>query len=245
MIPKKIHYVWVGGKEKPPKIRKCIETWKKIYHDYEIIEWNESNFDINSNEYVKEAYNQKKWAFVSDYIRMFVIYNHGGIYFDTDIIAIDSLDELLNNEAFIGYENNYAPFTAVFGAIPKHKFIKRVLDLYDNCDKKFDKNNTNTILVSTLLQNEYNCKLGNKEQLLMDGLKIYKKEILCEPSLKSKTIHAYAASWQKKGDRSFLGNLEASFRGLCFNKFWIILFQIPNFLLFKPKKMISHILKKI
>lgn len=245
MIPKKIHYVWVGGNEKPNYIKKCIQTWKDKYPDYEIIEWNETNFDINTNEFVKEAYKRKKWAFVSDYIRMFVIYHYGGIYFDTDIIAINSLDSLLNNKAFIGYENDYVPFTAVFGAIPKHAFIKKILDLYDNCDKKFDKYNTNTSLIANLLKKEYNCKLGNQEQILNGDLKIYKKEILCEPSLKSITIHAYVASWQKKGDRSFLGNLEAFLRGLCFNKFWIILFQVPNFLLFKPKKAISHILGKI
>lgn len=245
MIPKKIHYVWVGGNPKPDNIEKCISTWKRLYNDYEIIEWNENNFDINSNEYVKEAYSQKKWAFVSDYIRMWAIYNYGGVYFDTDIIAVKSIDDLLNNCAFVGYENNYAPFTAVFGAEPKHPFIKRILDAYESCNKKFDKNNTNTILVSNILIKEYGCKLGNKDQLLKDGLRVYKKEILCEPSIKSKTIHAYAASWQKKGDRSFLGNLEATFRGHCFSKIGIILFYVPNILLFKPKKWLSHKLGRL
>lgn len=87
MIPKKIHYVWVGGKEKPKNIRKCMKSWKKHLKDYEIIEWNENNFDINSHPFVKAAYNAKKWAFVSDYIRAYVIYNEGGIYLDTDVIV--------------------------------------------------------------------------------------------------------------------------------------------------------------
>ena len=80
MIPKKIHYVWVGGNPKSKDIERCIKTWKKHLPDYEIIEWNENNFDINSNQYVKKAYEHKKWAFVSDYIRMYAIYNYGGIY---------------------------------------------------------------------------------------------------------------------------------------------------------------------
>lgn len=245
MIPKKIHYVWVGGKRKPKYIEKCISTWKKKYPDYEIIEWNEKNFDININDYVKEAYHQKKWAFVSDYIRMYVVYKYGGIYFDTDIIAVKKIDELLLNKAFIGFENNYMPFTAVFGAEKKHPFIKDVLDLYNNCDKLYDVNSTNTVLVTNLLKEKYGCKVGNKQQILDYGLKVYKKEILCSPSLMSKTIHAYAASWQKKGDRSFIGNFDAWCRGFCFNYFGIVLYQIPNLLIFKPKIFISHLLGRL
>ncbi len=76
-IPKKIHYVWVGGKEKPSKIKKCMKTWGNYLKDYEIIEWNENNFDINSHPFVKAAYDAQKWAFVSDYIRAYVIYTYG------------------------------------------------------------------------------------------------------------------------------------------------------------------------
>ena len=101
-IPKIIHYVWMGGKEKPPKIKKCIKTWKKHLKDYEFIEWNEKNFDINSNSFVKKMYENKKWAFVSDYVRAYAIYNYGGIYLDTDVFVIDKLDSLLNSRAFVG-----------------------------------------------------------------------------------------------------------------------------------------------
>lgn len=245
MIPKVIHYVWMGEKKKPDLIEKYIKTWKEKCNGYEIIEWNEKNFDINSNAYVKQAYKLKKWAFVSDYVRMWAIYNYGGIYFDTDIIVVNDIDELLVNEAFVGYENNYAPFTAVFGAIKGHPFIERILKEYEQCDKDFNKKNTNTKIVSNILQNEYDCKLGNKEQLLKDNVRVYKKEILCVPSSKSKTIHAYEASWQSKKDRSFIGNLDAKLRKKCIEKKWIFLFQIPNFLLFKPKVLISHLLGRI
>ncbi|MEG2711862.1 MAG: capsular polysaccharide synthesis protein, partial [Clostridia bacterium] len=137
-IPKKIHYVWVGGKEKPADIKRCMKTWQKYLKDYEIIEWNESNFDIDSHPFVKAAYKAKKWAFVSDYIRAYAIYNQGGIYLDTDILMLDKLDDLLENKAFVGYENYDHPFTAVFGAEPGHPFIKDMLDYYNNLDINFN-----------------------------------------------------------------------------------------------------------
>ena len=153
-IPKVIHYVWVGGKEKPSKIKNCIKTQEKKYPDFIIKEWNEKNFDINSNEYVKAAYEAKKWAFVSDYIRMYAIYNEGGVYFDTDIIAIDRIDDMLDNECFVGFESDNMPFTAVFGAVKKHKLIGKILEMYDTASKKFDATSTNTILVYDILIND-------------------------------------------------------------------------------------------
>ena len=100
-IPKKIHYVWVGGNPKSKDIQRCMRTWKEHLKDYEIIEWNEDNFDIESNRFVKEAYQAKKWAYVSDYIRAYAIYNYGGIYLDTDVLVLDNLEELLENKAFV------------------------------------------------------------------------------------------------------------------------------------------------
>lgn len=202
MIPKKIHYVWVGGKEKPKNIQRCMKTWKKHLKDYEIIEWNESNFDIDSHPFVAAAYKAKKWAYVSDYIRMYAIYNYGGIYLDTDVLVLDSFDDMLKNKAFVGYENPDFPFTAVFGAEPHHPFIKRILDYYDEIDAyKFDFENNNTISVSNILIEEYGCKKGNREQTLKDGIKVYKDDILCNPSINSKTIHIFTGTWLdgKKG----------------------------------------------
>lgn len=243
-IPKIIHYVWVGGKEKPDKIKKCMETWEKKYPEYEIKEWNEKTFDINSNPYVKAAYNAKKWAFVSDYIRMFAIYNNGGIYFDTDVIAVDKLDDLLSNDCFVGYENDDSPFTAVFGAKKGHPLIKRILELYDNAEHKFDENSTNTILVSKILIDEYECKLGNKRQMLKDGILVLPKEILCNPSLKSKTIHAFTASWNKDKKISAIGRFEIWLRGKMTNKFRIFLYRLLDFTIFIPKRKISKFIKK-
>lgn len=244
-IPKKIHYVWVGGNEKPKKIQKCMETWKKKYPEYEIMEWNENNFDINSNKYVEAAYKAKKWAFVSDYIRMYAIYNYGGVYFDTDVIAIGKLDEYLQYDCFVGYESNDMPFTAVFGAVKYHPFIKAILDKYDEIDNRFDSSATNTILVSNMLIENYKCKLGNKRQVLKDNILVLPKEYLCNPSMRSRTIHAFDASWTDKKKRSKIYHFEISLRGKMTNKFKIFFYRIIDILVFTPKKFLAPKIKKI
>ena len=152
MIPKKIHYVWVGGGEKSEAIKKCMATWKNHLNGYEITEWNEKNFDIESNPFLKAAYKAKKWAYVSDFIRAKVIYEYGGIYLDTDILLLDNFDDFLNNRAFVGFENPSYPFTAVFGAEKGHPFVKEMLDYYDRLDSySFDFKSNNTISVSDIL----------------------------------------------------------------------------------------------
>lgn len=203
MIPKKIHYVWVGGKDKPKDIKKCMKTWKKTLADngYEIIEWNENNFDINAHPFTREAYKAKKWAFVSDYIRAYVIYKYGGIYLDTDNSVLRPLDDLLNNRVFVGFENDSYPFTACFGAEKGHPFVKKMLDYYDDIKFEFDKNdqlkNVNTKSVSDILIKEYKCKIGNIEQNLADGIKVYKSDVLCNPSINSYVIHIFTGTWME------------------------------------------------
>ena len=196
MIPKKIHYVWVGGNPFPKDIKTCMKTWKKHLKDYEIIEWNENNFDIDKHPFCKAAYEAKKWAYVSDYIRSYVIYNEGGIYLDTDVLVLDNFDSFLNNRAFVGYENSDHPFTAVFGAEKKHPLLKKMLDYYDKLeDYSFNFENNNTISVSDILINDFKCKTGNKEQLLKDDIHVYKDGVLCNPSKDSVTIHIFTGTW--------------------------------------------------
>ena len=195
-IPKVIHYVWMGGNPKPKKILKCIKTWKKVLPDYEIIEWNEKNFDIDKHPFCKAAYEAKKWAFVSDYIRAYVIYNQGGIYLDTDVLILDNFDNFLNNRAFVGYENKDFPFTAVFGAEKKHPLLKKMLDYYDNLDVyNFNFNDNNTISVSDILINDFGCKRGNEEQILKTDIHVYKEGVLCNPSKDSVSIHIFTGTW--------------------------------------------------
>ena len=102
MIPKKIHYCWFGGNPLPELAIRCIESWKKYCPDYEIIRWDESNYDVTKNKYMYQAYENKRWGFVPDYARLDIIYNYGGIYLDTDVELLNSLDDLLDQKCFLG-----------------------------------------------------------------------------------------------------------------------------------------------
>ena len=201
MIPKIIHYVWVGGNPKPQNIQCCMKTWTRHLQDYQIIEWNEDNFDIHENKYVEQAYQAKKWAFVSDYIRAKAVYEMGGIYMDTDVLVLDDLHDLLNNRAFVGFENKENPFTAVFGAEKGHPLIKDMLSYYDDRDFTFDKQDqlagVNTVSVSDILKNKYNAQPNNKEQQLQTGIHVYPDGVLCNPSAQSKTIHVFTGTWME------------------------------------------------
>lgn len=139
MIPKKIHYVWLGKGEKNDRIKKCIESWKKYLPDYEIIEWNEDNFDIEYNDFTKQSYELKKYAFTSDVIRLYALYKEGGIYMDTDVEVYKPLDEFLKEEGFTGFENINYPVCATMGAEKGNPIIKLMLDYYNCIDfKKYD-----------------------------------------------------------------------------------------------------------
>lgn len=201
MIPKIIHYVWVGGNPKPKNIQRCMKTWQKHLQEYQIIEWNEDNFDIHENKYVEQAYKAKKWAFVSDYIRAKAVYEMGGIYLDTDVLVLDNLESLLNNRAFVGFENPANPFTAVFGAEKHHPLLKDMLAYYDDRNFSFDHNDqlagVNTVSVSDILKTKYQAQPNNKEQVLSSGIHVYPDGILCNPSPKSKTIHVFTGTWME------------------------------------------------
>ena len=132
MIPKKIHYCWFGGNAKSKLAKKCIDSWKKYCPDYEIIEWNESNFDVTQNDYLKFCYENKKWAFLSDMVRLMIVYSEGGIYFDTDVEMIKNMDSMLGYGAFFGFENRKNIATGLgFGAEAHHPVIKDMLKSYE------------------------------------------------------------------------------------------------------------------
>ena len=131
MIPKIIHYCWFGGNEKSPLIKRCIESWKIFCPDYEIKEWNESNFDVNCNAYVKKAYEMKKWAFVADYARFYVLYQYGGVYLDTDVQLVKNIDELRLKGKFAGFGNDETVSTGLILATEKNDWLcKKVMDTY-------------------------------------------------------------------------------------------------------------------
>jgi mannosyltransferase OCH1-like enzyme len=141
LIPKIIHYCWFGKARKPKLILDCIASWNAILPDYEIIEWNESNISL-LHPFVKVAYSNKEWAFVSDYIRLEKLYEYGGIYLDTDMLILKSIDRFLENECFFGAENSDLISAGIIGAIPNNNFIREVLLHYDsiqfNVKKKVD-----------------------------------------------------------------------------------------------------------
>lgn len=198
-IPKKIHYIWVGNNKKSSDIEKCIKSWSKYLKDYEIIEWNENNFDMTSHPFLKSAYDSKKWAFVSDYIRAYVIYHEGGIYLDTDVLLLDNFDNFLSHAAFVGFENKEHPFTAVFGAQKHHPLLKKILDYYDNLDAySFNFNDNNTISVSNILIKDFGCIPNNEYQTLKNDIRVYPDYILCNPSKESVAIHIFTGTWLSK-----------------------------------------------
>ena len=141
MIPKKIHYCWFGRGEKPKLAQKCIASWKKYCPDYEIIEWNENNFDVNMNGYTKWCYENKKYAFLSDYVRLLAVYKNGGLYFDTDVELIRNTDFLLNDQAFFGFETDGTEVSnpknadinsgLAYGSVASGLALKRMLDEYE------------------------------------------------------------------------------------------------------------------
>ena len=132
-IPKTIHYCWFGKRKKSKLIKKCINSWKKYCPDYKIVEWNEENFDVNRFDYTKESYEEKKWAFVTDYVRLYVIYNEGGVYLDTDVELIKKLDNLLDFDSFFALEEeDYIATGLGFGAVKGNKYVKKMLDDYND-----------------------------------------------------------------------------------------------------------------
>lgn len=138
MIPKKIHYCWFGGNPKPEIVERCMESWRKFCPDWEIVEWNEENYDVRSVAFMSEAYDAKKWAFVSDVARLDIIYRHGGVYMDTDVELFAPLDPLTTYDAFFAFESERSINSGVgFGAVKNHPAVQRMLDIYS--DKHFPK----------------------------------------------------------------------------------------------------------
>ena len=214
MIPKVIHYCWFGGNPFPDEYKKYMESWRKFCPDYEIIEWNESNYDVTKNKYMHEAYEAKKWAFVSDYARLDIIYNHGGIYLDTDVELIKSLDDLLINEAYMGFQDRIYVNTGLgFGAERGHETIKELRNYYNNIrftNPDGSYNITACPIYQTRQLINRGLKRNNKKQIVA-GITIYPLDYFAPKSpatLKMKitpntySIHHYSASWIDDTERA-------------------------------------------
>lgn len=212
-IPKIINYCWFGNNPKSRLIEKCIKSWKKYCPDYEIVEWNESNFDVNCNDYVREAYENKKWAFVSDYVRLYAVFNNGGIYLDTDVELIGNIDHLLQSEAFLSCENEEKVNTGVgFGAVKEHAIIGLLLDSYKDIHFKsletgeLDLTPCTTRNTETLIAKygDISSKINSTidKDVMILGKEYFSpfNQITGKMDKTDKTvgIHWYAASWRSK-----------------------------------------------
>lgn len=215
MIPKVIHYCWFGRNPKPELANKCIKSWKKLCPDYEIVEWNEDNFDISSAPlYVRQAYEAGKWAFVTDYARLKVVYDHGGIYLDTDVELIRSFTPLLQYAAFFGYQNGVKIATGLgFGAEQHNQLVKDIMMDYEEIpfiredgsmdDTPCPERNTEPIV-------KWGLRQDNSFQVLEGNIAILPKDYLSPKdyisgkialTTHSYAIHHFSESWKTDEQR--------------------------------------------
>ena len=211
LIPHIIHYFWLGGGEKPESVKRCIESWKKHCPDFEIKEWNESNYDVHKHPYMEKAYREKKWAFVPDYGRLDVMYRYGGIYLDTDVEVLKDLSPLCEHKAFKGFENSeFVNDGQGFGCIPGLPIFKEMIACYDGdepyemiegekCYIESPRLCTKVLLRHGLVQDGSRQKVGD--------IDIYPTEFFCPLSYdtgilsvteNTYSIHHFDASWHGK-----------------------------------------------
>lgn len=216
MIPKIIHYCWFGGNPLPELALKCIASWKKFLPDYEIREWNEDNFDVNIIPYTAEAYKVKKYAFVSDYARFWILYKVGGLYFDTDVEIIKSMDDIIARGPFMGCENEAGKGATTLVVAPGLGLgVNPGLGLYKELLDKY--NNLHYVDVDGVVVEDFTV-VHHTTQLLVEkglrdidgiqyvaGIYIYPKEFFCPKNYvtgklvitnKTVAIHHYGASWK-------------------------------------------------
>lgn len=216
MIPKIIHYCWFGRNPLPKSAIKCINSWKRFFPDYEIKEWNEDNFNVNIIPYTEEAYKAKKYAFVSDYARFWILYKYGGIYFDTDVEVVKNMDNIISKGSFMGCENaasesvvaNVAPGLGI-GALPNLPIYKEIIKFYEqlNIEKSLNKECPETVVtITTRILEKYGLFPTNQIQRVSNIL-IYPKEYFCPLDYttgnltitdNTYSIHHYTASWLPK-----------------------------------------------
>lgn len=216
MIPKKIHYCWFGRGEKPKLAQKCIASWKKYCPDYEIIEWNEDNFDLEDCEYACFCYEQKRYAYLSDYVRLWAVEKYGGLYFDTDVELLKCPDELLINNAFFCFEGKQFVTTGLgFGAVAEHWSVKAMADAYRNIstDELRETLNTYGVLTGSPKMNTYAFApyglVQNGECQKVRDVQILSSDYLCpfdditgelNINANSLAIHWYGKSANRKID---------------------------------------------
>lgn len=237
MIPKIIHYCWFGRNPKPKDVLQCIESWRKVLPDYEIKEWNEDNYDIHKCKYMEDAYKEKKWAFVSDFCRIDVVYEYGGIYLDTDVEVVRSFDDLLHLDMFCGFESRdikmqkkwnmsleeSVSFGLGFGAAKGHDVLKEMIDLYHTLHF-YNEDGTLNLLSCPVYQTQVLVRHGlvqNGETQTFRGGVAFGAEYFCPQSnltdemlfLTDKTysIHHFSNSWTDRPVKQKIRKILSSF----------------------------------
>lgn len=206
-IPKIIHYCWFGGKPKPELAQRCLSSWKKCCPDYEIMEWNEHNFDISTApNYVRQAHAAGRWAFVTDYVRLKALTELGGIYMDTDVEVIKPLDGYLHHRAFAGFESEQGIQTGLLACEPGFPLFRDFMKFYDTASflrPDGSQDVTTNVEILTSLCRQRGLRMNNQFQEL-EGLAVYPKEVFCPVEFETKklkktrktcTIHWFSGSW--------------------------------------------------
>ena len=216
MIPKIIHYCWFGRNPKPKLAEKCIKSWKKYCPDYEIIEWNEDNFDISAAPlYVRQAHEAKKWAFITDYVRLWAMTTYGGIYMDTDVEVVKSLDRYLKHDAFSGFEDDENIPTGIMACSKDFPLFVELLHYYDTAEfinPDGSLNTTTNVTIITQMCRKYGF-VGNNKYQVVEGFALYPKDVFCpldcmsgmmHRTRRTATIHWFSASWHSEYERKQL-----------------------------------------
>lgn len=216
MIPKTIHYVWVGDNKPSRFINNCIKSWMRYFPDFEVKLWSEKIFDVNSNPFVKAAYESKKWAFVADYLRLYALYTEGGIYFDTDVKVYKRFDDFLYHDISLATESmsedesKVGVDSGIMGTIPNHPFFKECLNFYDNLNLNFKELKKDDwgdivpaipVVLSRCLE-KYGFDYKNKTTLLNDNIKVYSTKnfghgFWDNPKQGYFAVHYYMGSWRE------------------------------------------------
>ena len=215
-IPKVIHYCWFGGKPKPRLAEKCLKSWKKYCPDYEIVEWNENNFDLSAApNYVQQAMAAGRWAFVTDYVRLCALTQQGGVYMDTDVELVKSLDPYLRHQAFAGFESLKGIQTGLLACEKNFPLFLEFLHHYDDASFLLPDgtpDTTTNVQVLTNLCLQKGLVLNDRPQTVA-GLTIYPREIFCpvdfdtkvlQKTRKTVSIHWFSGSWQTEEERQYL-----------------------------------------
>jgi hypothetical protein len=193
-IPKIIHYCWFGRGQKSALMQSCIASWESLKRDYQFICWDESNFDIHSSQFTEEAYKQKKWAFVSDYVRLIALYEYGGVYLDTDMMFLKPFHHLLEkHQLVLCMQDSGLIATSFIASVPQHDFIRQMLAQYNEGQVSLGKNykmiDVNNFYFQKILTEQYGLNQLNKQQLLNDGITIFPDDFFHVKSYMTGMIH--------------------------------------------------------